>query len=43
MTEQEEIAIEVLEEQMERARFETINLGNIREKKDERLQRLKGK
>lgn len=38
MTEQEELSIEVLEEQMERARFKTIDLGNIREKKDERLQ-----
>lgn len=28
MTEQEELAIEVLQEQMERARFETIELGN---------------
>lgn len=28
MTDQEELAIEVLQEQMERARFETIELGN---------------
>ena len=38
MTDQEELTMEVLEEQMERARFETIDLGNIREKKDERQQ-----
>jgi len=38
LSEQEELSIEVLEEQMERARFETIDLGNIREKKDERIQ-----
>ena len=43
MTEQEELTMEVLEEQMERARFETIDLGNKKEKKDERLQRPKGK
>ena len=40
MTEQEELAIEVLTEQLERARFETIDLGNIREKKDERQQSI---
>ena len=42
MTEQEELTMEVLEEQMERARFETIDLGNKKEKKDERLQTPKG-